>query len=287
MEMSDNAQGVFWALLAAVLFSVVITLAKFAVSDYHVLQVLFFRQAIVFLSSIPDILKAFPYSLKTQRPCIHAIRMIGAFIALSTSIWAVAVLPLTTAVTLAFAQVFFVALLALWFLKEPVGPHRIGAVLVGFFGVVVVMRPGVNGFVDVNALIPLVGALGAAVTVTCVRKLSQTESTATLLVYQSIFVGTLAGVPLFWLWKTPDLHGLILLLTIGILATLGQWISVKALRLGEASVVGSMDYSKLIYAMIFGYFLFDETPDVYTLAGASIIIGSSIYIFRREAMKTR
>ena len=100
--------------------------------------------------------------------------------ALSTSIWAVAVLPLTTAITLAFAQVFFVALLAMWLLKETVGIYRIGAVIVGFIGVIVVMRPGVDGLIDMYALIPLVGALGAAFAIISVRKLSQTESTATL-----------------------------------------------------------------------------------------------------------
>jgi len=147
------------------------------------------------------------------------------------------------------------------------------------------MRPGVDGFVEMHALIPVLGALGAAMAVTSVRKLSQTESTATLLVYQSIFVGALSGVPLIWFWKTPDLQGLLLLLAMGVLATVGQWVGVKALRLGEASVVGNMEYSKLIYAAILGYVLFGEIPDAYTLAGASIIISSSVYIFHREAMR--
>ncbi len=283
--MSNNMKGILWALIAAALYSVVIAMAKIAVSEYHVLQILFFRQIVVFLSSLPDTVKAFPESLKTQRPGIHALRLVGAFIALSCGIWAVAVLPLTAATTLAFAQVFFVALLALWFLGESVGFHRIAAVVVGFLGVVIVMRPGAEGFIDLNAFIPILGALGAAVAVTSVRKLSQTETTATLLVYQSIFVGVLAGVPLFWLWVTPDLEGLFLLLAMGVLATVGQWVGVKALRLGEASVIGNMEYTKLVYAAILGYLLFGEVPDFYTVIGAGIIIASSIYIFHRETMK--
>jgi drug/metabolite transporter (DMT)-like permease len=283
--MSDNTKGILWALLAAALFSVVIAMAKIAVTQYHVLQILFFRQVVVFLSSIPSIAKSFPESLKTKMPGIHAARLVGAFTALSCGIWAVAVLPLTTATTLAFAQVFFVAILALVFLKETVGPHRIGAVIVGFIGVIVVMRPGVDGLININALIPLLGATGAAVAVTAVRRLSQTESTATLLVYQAVFVGGLAGFPLIWLWVTPDVFGWFFLFIMGVLATLGQWVGVRALRLGEASVVGNMEYSKLIYAAILGYVLFGELPDSYTILGACIIIGSSIYIFRREQMK--
>ncbi|WP_108816014.1 DMT family transporter [Loktanella sp. Alg231-35] len=283
--MSDNTKGILWALLAAALFAVVIAMAKMAVVDYHVLQILFFRQMVVFLSSLPDISKSFPESLKTQRPGIHAARLIGAFTALSCGIWAVSVLPLSMATTLGFAQVLFVALLALVFLKEPVGAHRIGAVIVGFIGVIVVMRPGVEGLIDVNTLIPLLGAAGAAVAVTSVRKLSQTESTATLLVYQSVFVGALAGIPLMWLWVTPDFFGWVFLLAMGVLATLGQWVGVLALRLGEASVVGNIEYSKLIYAAVLGFVLFNERPDSYTILGACIIIGSSIYIFRREQLR--
>ncbi|UWR09689.1 DMT family transporter [Sulfitobacter mediterraneus] len=281
--MSTNSQAILWALLAAALFSAVIALAKVAVVDYHVLQILLFRQIFVFMSSVPDILKAFPQSLKTRQPGLHALRLIGAFVALSTGIWAVAVLPLTTATTLTFAQVFFVAVLAAWFLREPVGVHRLGAVMVGFVGVIVVMRPGVDGLIDLNSLIPVIGAFGAAVAIIAVRRLSQTETTATLLVYQSVFIGAAAALPMFWYWKTPDLAGLALLVSMGVLATAGQWIGVRALRLGEASVVGNIEYSKLIYAALLGWVIFAEVPDKYTIFGAAIIISSSLYIYHREA----
>lgn len=287
VQITDNIKGILWALLATALFAIVAAMAKVAANEYHVLQILFFRQIVVFLSCLPSIARSFPGSLKTQHPKMHASRLIGAFVALSCSIWAVAVLPLTTAITLGFAQVFFVALLALGFLHEQAGRHRITAVVAGFIGVVVVMRPGVEGLVDVNALIPILGALGAGIAVISVRKLSQTESTATLLIYQASFVGAMAGVPLFWLWKTPDLNATLFLLTMGILATVGQWVGVKALRLGEASVVGNIQYMQLIYAAILGYFLFSEVPDNYTIAGAAIIIGSSIYIFHREAVSKK
>ncbi|MBR9843861.1 MAG: DMT family transporter [Rhodobacteraceae bacterium] len=281
--MSDNTKGLLWALLATALFSIVAALAKQAVTQYHVLQILFFRQVIVLLSSLPDIARSFPNSLKTTHPALHAARLIGAFVALSCSIWAVAILPLTTATTLAFAQVFFVALLAHLFLGETMGRHRLGAVIVGFAGVIVVMRPGVEGLVDLKTLIPILGALGAGVAVTSVRRLSQTETTATLLAYQSLFVGGLAGIPMLWLWATPDLFGWLLLIAMGLLATLGQWVGVRALRLGEASVIGNMEYTKLVHAALLGWLVFREVPDAYTLLGAGLIMASSAYIFRREA----
>ena len=282
--MSDNIKGILWALLSTGLFTVVAAMVKVAVNEYHVLQILFFRQMIVFLSSLPSIAKSFPQSLKTQHPGIHSLRLTGAFIALSCSIWAVAVLPLTTTITLSFAQVFFIALIALYFMGERIGTHRIGAVIVGFIGVVIVMRPGIEGIVDARAFIPVLGAFGAAMAMTSVRKLSQTESTATLLFYQALIIGVMAGVPLFWLWVTPDLTGTLLLMAMGVIATVANWVGVKALRLGEASVIGNIQYTQLVYAAILGIFLFDEVPDIYTIIGATVIIGSSIYIFHREAL---
>jgi len=281
--LSNNVLGVIWALLAGAMFAITAAMAKLAVQDYHVLQILFFRQLVVFASSLPDIRKSFPESLKTRYPLLHLCRLFGAFVALSCGIWAVSVLPLTTATTIGFAQVFFVALLATFFLGESVGRHRIAAIVVGFIGVLVVMRPGVGGLIDVEGLIPLAAACGAAVAISSVRRLSQTESTATLLVYQSVFVGLLAALPLWWLWKTPDLFGLFFLLLMGVVAAVGQWLGVRALRLGEASVVGNAQYMQLVYAAILGFVLFAEVPDRYTIVGAAIIVASALYLLHRES----
>ncbi|WP_193171352.1 DMT family transporter [Nisaea nitritireducens] len=281
--MSGNLQGILWALLAAALFAGQAALVKSVVAEYHVLEILFIRQLFVFTSSLPSLARDFPGSLKTKRAGVHAARLIGAFIALSTAIWAVAVLPLTTAITLSFAKVFFVGLLAAFFLGELVDRHRIFAIIAGFCGVVVVMQPGVAGLLDLHALIPVAGAFGAAIAQVSVRKLAQTESTGTILAYQAIFVGLLSGIPMFWFWKTPDLADGLVFTAIGLVAVAGQWLAVKALRLGEASVVGNIEYTKLLYAAGFGYILFSEIPDPYTLAGAAIIFSSSAYLMYREA----
>ncbi len=283
----NNVKGILLALLSTALFTIVAAMSKIAVDDYHVLEILFFRQLVIFLSCVPSLKKSPLSSLKTQRPKMHLVRLIGAFLALSCGIWAVSVLPLTTALTLGFAQVFFTALLALFFLNEVVGKHRIAAVIIGFIGVIIVMRPGVDGIIDLNALIPILGAIGTAIAIISVRTLSQTESTATLLLYQAIFIGILAGVPLFWLWQTPDLAGTLLMLSIGTISALASWIGIQSLRLGEASVIANIQYMQLIYGAILGYLLFSELPDSYTIIGAAIIIRSSVYIYRREALRKK
>ncbi|MBL4727695.1 MAG: DMT family transporter [Rhizobiaceae bacterium] len=285
--MSKNLQGILWALTTTALFSIAAAMAKISVADFHVLQILFIRQLIVFLSVLPSVAKDFPKNLKTNYPLAHMFRLIGAFIALSTGIWAVSVLPLTTATTLAFSQIFFVTLLAMKFLKEPIGLQRISAVIIGFIGVLIVLRPSFNGIADTNSFIPIIGAMGAAVAITCVRKLSQTDTTATLLSYQAIFVGLLSGIPMIWLWVTPNWPDFLFMVAIGIVATAAQWTGIKALREGEANVVSSIGYIQLIYASLLGYLLFSEIPDTFTLIGASLIIASAIYTIRREARQKR
>lgn len=285
--MSNNFQGALWALLAAALFVLASAMAKAAVVDYHVLQILFVRQIIVFASTAPTVFRTFPGSLKTRFPALHLLRLVGAFTALAGSIWAVGLLPLTTATTLAFTKIFFIGLLANWFLGEAVGRHRVLATILGFVGVLVVMRPGADTFHSLTALVPVIAALGAAVSVNCVRRLSQTDSTATLLVYQSVFIGLIAAVPMFWLWTAPDARGWLLLLGMGVVSAIGQWVGIKALRLGEASVVGNMEYSNLVFAGILGYLLFAEVPDRYTLIGACIIIGSAVYLLRQDSIRSQ
>ncbi len=282
-----TTKGFVLALLAAACFATTAALAKVAIAEYALLQVLFVRQLFVFLTTLPTLSQQFPQNLKTEHPRLHAIRLAGAFTTLSGNLVALSLLPLATAVTLGFAQVFFVALLAKWALGEPVGPHRIGAVIAGFFGVLVVMRPGVDGLAGFGTVVALIAALGAGVAVITVRRLSQTESSTTLLAWQAICIGALSALPMPWLWQTPDLQGALLLGGIGALSALGQWLGVAALRNGEASVIGNVEYTKLLYAAVLGYLLFDELPDQWTLAGAAIIVAAAAYIFHRETLKKR
>lgn len=285
--MSDNSRAALYALISLALMSSAWAVTKAAVAEYHVLQVLFFRQAIVLSTTLPQIKRNFPDSLKTKQPVVHGIRLLGAFVGLVCSIWAIGLLPMTTAATLGFSQTFFMAVLAVIFLNEHVGVHRIGAIMVGFVGVLIVVRPGGEGFGSLGMYVAIMGALGAAVALTSVKHLSRTESTATLLAYQTICIGAVAAVSMIWVWKTPDLNGWMLLIGIGLLSAPAQWIGVTALRLGESSLLANIQYSKLLYAGVLGYFFFGEIPDRYTVIGACVIIASGFYIFHREARRNK
>ena len=285
--MSTNSQAALWALVATALFSIALAMAKHASVElgYHALQILLFRQVVVLISALPAIVHTPRRAPRSAALGLHAIRLIGAFAALSIGVWAAALLPLVTVTTLFFTQVFFISLLGAWFLGERIGPHRVTAIAVGFAGVLIVMNPGAEMLSNPWALLPVLGALGAAVAVICVRKLSQTESTASLLTAQAIVIGLAAALPMPWVWKTPDIEGLTHLVAMGAIAAAAQWTGVRALRLGEASLLGNIEYVKLVYASAIGFFWFAEAPEPHAILGAAVIVASTAYLLHRERLQ--
>ncbi|MFT5000205.1 MAG: drug/metabolite transporter (DMT)-like permease [Paracoccaceae bacterium] len=166
--MNRNLQGIIWSLGATALASVAAALVKLTAVDFHVFQILFFRQMVILLTALPIALRSFPEGLKTKQPGLQAVRLAGAFIALTAGFWAVSHLPLTTATVLNFTKTFFVTLLAARFLAEPFGIHRMLAIVAGFIGVIIVVRPGYESLADPAALVAIIGAFGVGVAMTSV-----------------------------------------------------------------------------------------------------------------------
>ncbi|MBL4875027.1 MAG: DMT family transporter [Cohaesibacteraceae bacterium] len=281
--MSSNLKGALLALFSSGFSALTLALVKFTSDQYHVVEILFFRQMILLIAVIPALASAFPARLTTRHPGLHALRLFCAFVALLSSFWAASVLPLTTSTVLSFSKVFFVSLLAAAFLGEAIRLQRSLAILVGFIGVLIVVRPGTDGFASLYALVALLGAFTGSIATTTIRRLTRTEHVATLMGYQAVFVGCLVTIPLFFVWKTPDLEGLLLMISIGISSVIAQYYGLTALKYAEAGIVACMAYVKLIYATLFGFLIFSSLPDVWTLTGAALIIGASIFTMYREA----
>ena len=280
--LTGNVRGSLFALAAAAVFTIVSALVKYASAQYHVAEILFFRQMIMLLFVLPVLIRTFPTNLKTKRLGLHLLRLTGALAALTLSFTAVAHLPLATAISFSFTKTLFATILAAIFLKEKVGWRRTTAILVGFLGILIVLRPDADSAVSFYGLLAIIAALGAATAVTCVRNMASTESTVTLLAYQAIFVGVLVAIPCYFVWKTPDLIGLLVLVSIGATSFFAQWLGVQSYRAGEVSVVTGMEYSKLIYAILIGIIVFSEWPDNTMLLGSLIIVGSSAFTIWRE-----
>ena len=281
-DLPGNVRGTIFALAAAAMFTVVSALVKFIGKDYHVAQILLFRQALMLIFVLPILLKSYPESLKTKRPGLHLLRLTGALAALTLSFTALANLPLATAISFSFTKTLFVTIIAATFLGELVGWRRVLAIAAGFIGMLIILRPEPGSAINSFALLAIAASIGAAIAVTSVRALTSTESTVTLVSYQAIFIGLLVAIPAAFTWQTPDLKGMIILVAIGLTSFIAQWLGVLSYRAGEVSVVTGMEYTKLIYASLIGIVIFAEWPDAKTLVGATIIISAAAFTIWRE-----
>lgn len=189
---------------------------------------------------------------------------------------------------LSFTRPLWVVLLAAIFLREVIGPSRIAAVLMGFVGVMIIMRPWASGVaIGWPHLAALASALCLAGTITGVKSLTRNLSASSILVWSSI-IGELLALPFAladWRWPSPG--DLIPLFLIGLLSAANQVLFIKGMAVGEAAVLAPIDYARLVLSVIAGLLVFGEWPDVFTWLGAGVIVVSTLYITIREIQSKR
>jgi len=282
--LSGNVRGAIWILMAAMFFSLVVALIKAIGTRLPVFEILLVRQVVILAATLPVIVHHFPDAFMTQKPWHHAGRICCALVAMSASFTAVVHLPLADATALGFAKSFFITIFAIVFLKEIVGIRRWSAIIIGFVGVLIMLDPG-SGEVNIYGVLAVVGAAAAGIVMILIRYLSRFDRPMTILTYQTIFVGLLAApFAIFqWVWPTP--REALILLAIGLVSLLGQICNIRAFGAGEATAIATIDYTRLLWAAIIGFFVFSETPSATTLTGAAIIISASVYTVWREAKR--
>jgi len=269
-------------MFAAAGFGTMIALIKLLGENLHVAQILLVRQIVMALIVAPAIFRGFPGTLKTNHLGLQLLRIVLALIAMSFGFTAVVHMPLADATAIGFAKSFFVTICAIFVLDEIIGIRRWTAVIVGFLGVLIVLRPGFEGF-TIYGVYALIGAAGAGAVMVVIRILTRTESPTTILTYQALGVGLAVAIPGIWFWQWPGIFEWSLLIAMGLISYGAQMLNIIAYKHGEASVMASLDYVRLIYSVFFGWLLFETLPDIWTWLGAMVIIAASIYTIHREA----
>lgn len=284
LSLSGNLRGILWISIGIILFALTDVVVKTLGRTFHPLELALFRYAVGLVMLAPVFLHMGFEALKTQRIGLHLLRLAMATTAQVGILISVINLTLADATEISFSKPLFTTIAAVLILSETVTTRRWAATLVGFSGVVIMMRPG-TGSIDPVALIAVASALTFAVANILIRVMSRTEPANRILFYYHIG-GTLIFVgPALWVWRMPAGFEWIMLVLIGILTTLGMICFVRAYSIGEANAVGPIEYVRLIYAGLFGYFLFGEVPDLWTFVGGAIIVGSTLYIAREEARR--
>ena len=282
----DNLKGATVLMVAALGFAIMIALIKLVGGRLPVTQILFVRQLGMVAILAPALARDFPDALATTRPRLQCLRVALALVAMMCGFTAVVHMPLADATALGFAKSFFVTIFAVAALGERVGPHRWSAVALGFVGVLVMMRPGSEGF-TVYAVLAVVGAAAAGGVMVVIRLLTRTESGTTILAWQAIGVGIVMAGPALWWWVPPTPWEWVLLGGIGVVSYYAQKFNILAYRWGEASLLASLDYVRLLWATALGWWLFDTLPGTATWVGAGVIVAASIYTVHRERVRGR
>jgi len=262
-------------------FSVMDVIVKWT-DEYPVGQVLFFRGfcgLIPILFIIPK--ERYVDFYKTSRPLLHFKRCIAGIIALISIIIALRNLPLATVVSVTFAAPIFTTIFSIFLLNEKVGFYRWLAVMVGFIGIIVISEPGFSSL-NFYFIFPIIFCLGLSYVAITIRRLSTTEPVWLIGFFFSISIMILSFFTFYQNWLLPNLVDLFLLSMIGILGGLANLWLTQSYKLSEVSLVTPLKYLALVFAIIFGYLIWDEIPTTKTLMGAILVIASSIIIFRRE-----
>jgi drug/metabolite transporter (DMT)-like permease len=271
---------------AVTLYAVIDALAKVMVQDMDVLQIIWSRFAFA-LPLLPLFVGSRWTELwRTDRPGLQVARGLIPVIAGIAIVLALKVMPLADATALMFVSPLMLTALAVPLLKERVGLHRWTAVVVGFLGVLVIVRPG-GETMQWAALLPLVTAFLYALYQIATRVLSRSTPAPTTFAYM-VAVGTVASsLALPFVWRTPDAMGWAMMAASGLLHGLAHYLVTRAFALAPAAVLAPYNYAQLVGASLIGYAAFGHLPDGWTVGGAVIIVAAGLYVAYRERRLAR
>lgn len=284
------ARGILLYTLAVLLLSMMDAVIKWLSAGYPIGQIVFFRSLFGLIPLIvPVLLSGGLTALRTRHPWQHVGRgMIGAGAAY-TFFFAFSLMPLADAYAIAFAAPLMLTALSVPLLGEKVGVRRWSAVLVGFAGVLIMLRPGgdLGSFVTLGAAMALAGTFFYALSAALIRKMSRTESATALSVYGTLAMLVAGAVSLPFAYLPPTGADLALFVLLGLLGGVGSLALTHAFRLAPVAVLGPFEYTAMLWAVVFGYLLWGDLPDVWILTGCAIVVASGLYILHRETRRRR
>ena len=277
-----NQVGVLYGIASVACFAMMDASVKW-LDMFPVGQVLFSR---FFFGLIPILMlvprSEFKTFYKTSRPRLHAFRAITGTLAIIALFIALREIPLADVVSLTFGGPIFVTLGSIFFLSEKVGIRRWLAVLIGFFGMLLIVKPAYEEL-NIYYIFPIIFCIFFACVALSIRSLSSTEPNYRIALYFSLLSMIVGLLTLPFGWVMPNKFELFLLIFTGLVGSVANILLTVSLRYAEASLVTPTKYLNLVFAILLGYFIWSEIPKLLTLVGAGLIILSSVIIFMRES----
>lgn len=283
---NDNRRGALWMLVAALTMTLQSVIVKDLGATIDSFEIAFFRGLFGTLLVLPVAIRRLHLRDLSHNLGLHTGRTIAGVTSLICTFYAFTAMPLADATAIMFTMPVFMIVLAVVFLGESAGWWRTTATLIGFLGVVIVVRPGTAAF-DPVSLIALFGALLHAVVGVFVKKMARVEPPELIMLYFSLLATVVFFLPTLYVWHSPTPGELASLGAVAVLGVVNQVCFIAACRVGEMTVVAPIDYTRLLFAGILGYAVFGEIPDGIAAIGALFIIASGFLILRTSAASRR
>jgi drug/metabolite transporter (DMT)-like permease len=281
--MSPNVEGALWMACSAVTFTIMTILVHYLGTQYSATLQTFYRQAASLAVLTPMLIRSGPRVFHATRPGILIFRAGAGTLAVILANYGYQLLPLAVANALSFTRALWIAPLAATFLHERVDRVRIGASVVGFAGVLIILGADIRQPAAFwPALAGLASAFLFAFTVTGGKFVTRDHSVLTILAWGAVLGFVFSIPPALLSWRTPTLRDFVLLCLMGASGMVTQACFVKGIQRGDATATAPVDYIRLVFAIAAGYFLFGEVPRWSSLGGAAVVIGSAIYLAWRE-----
>ncbi|MSP50056.1 MAG: EamA/RhaT family transporter [Alphaproteobacteria bacterium] len=271
-----------WTAATSLTSAAMTLFVRLAATELHPFQISFLRCTFGALFMLPWLWHLGWHEMRKVNVRMYLFRAAIAFVSTLTWFYGASYLPMAESTALNFTTPLFATVGAALVLKETVRIRRWTATVLGFIGVLIIVRPGGHP-IDVATIAMIVSAITACFSVLIIKALTRTESAQSIVLFTFLFLAPMTLVPALFVWQTPSWYVLGLAVSMGIVGSFGNYCTARAFTLADASAVLPIEYLRMPVVALVGFAAFGEAPDVYVWIGAAIIAGSAVYIAHREA----
>lgn len=283
---SSPIRGVVWMLISTACFALMSVFIRPASTDMHPFEVLLFRNAIGFGVMAPWFFRRGMSALRIPRAGLQVLLSCLILTAMMTWFYTVTVIPYVDAVALSFTAPLFSSIFAALILHERIRWRRWSAIVLGLLGAILVVRPGA-GILGTKALIAFLNPLAWAGAVIIIKILSRTGNSGAIVAYMFLMLFPMSAVPAAFVWSSPQLEAMPWVVLVGLTGAMGHYCSTRAIALAPTSLVMPIEYLRLPFLGLIGFFFYQEDPDRWTLLGSAVIVATALYVGHREAKLER
>lgn len=281
--MTGSTKGLLYMFLATIVLACMHGMVRYLGGELHPFVIVFYRNLFGVIAILPLVFRVGLPAIRSHNPRIVVLRSVSGIIAMLTWFYSLSKVPIAEATALSFTAAIFTALVAYILLKEKMKSHRWIAISGGFIGVIIVLQPDTGNF-DPYMLLVLVSCVFWGLSVTLVKILTRTDSITSIVAWMSILLTVMSLPPALFYWQWLSVDQFLLLSAMGVMATLGHLAMTQALSLADTTAVMSIDFMRLVWAALIGFYFFSDPLEISTWIGAIIIFSSGLYIIFRESL---